>query len=173
MRYNEKLLELLARLTPKEWEGEVFRHMFASYPPERENTSGARWNLPEVPAIYTSLEKDVVLAEAEHQIAMQPIRPKAKRTVYKIAVRLSSVLNISDPGTLDLLSIDANALKGPDLRACQMVGSCVERLGHDGLIVPSARANGLNLVIYPNKQVEGVYRFDVLEKEVIDPGWSW
>jgi RES domain-containing protein len=54
--------------------------MFGDYPPDAENTRGARWNPPGVAAIYTSLARDGALAEAEYQIAVQPIRPRARRT---------------------------------------------------------------------------------------------
>jgi RES domain-containing protein len=70
--------------------------MFADYPPDRENTLGARWNPPGVPAIYTSLSRDGVVAEAEYQLSMEPLRPKVRRTVYELSVRLSSVLDIND-----------------------------------------------------------------------------
>lgn len=147
--------------------------MFADIPPERENTTGARWNLPEVPAIYTSLGKDVVIAEANYQISMQSRRPKARRTVYKIAVRLKSTLDISDPKIMDSLSLSSDILESMHFQRCQYIGSGVEHLGHDGLIVPSARARGLNLVIYPNQAVEDNYRFEVIDVDVIDPGMRW
>jgi len=51
--------------------------------------------------------------------------------------------------------------------ACQMIGGAVEWLGHDGLLVPSARSEGTNLVIFPNKQTPD-YRFEILESENID-----
>lgn len=156
-----------------QWEGEVFRHMFADIPPERENTSGARWNLPEVPAIYTSLSKDVVIAESEHQIAMQPRRPRARRTVYKVAVRLRNVIDVSTPAALASLKLNNELLGGMDPRTCQLIGSSAEHLGHDGLIVPSARAKGLNLVIYPNQTIEAHYRFEVTDIDVVDAGLQW
>jgi len=173
VQYDDKLLEAISRLRPEKWEGEVFRHMFANYSPENENTSGARWNVPEVPAIYTCLSREVVLAEAEYQIRMQPHRPRARRTVYKIGVRLNSVIDISDVNIMRLLSLTADALADEDLQHCQKVGSSVERLGHDGLLVPSARAKGTNLVIFPNRTVEGAYRFEVIDAEVVDPGMRW
>ena len=151
----------------------MFRHMFANYSPDKENMSGARWNAPEVPAIYTCLSREVVLAEAEHQIRMQPHRPRARRTVYKIKLRLNSVIDISDPDVMRSLSLTDDVVTDIDLQQCQKVGGSVERLGHDGLLVPSARATGTNLVIFPNQTVESVYRFDVIGAEVVDPGMHW
>ena len=39
-------------------------------------------------------------------------------------------------------------------------------LGNDGLLVPSARADGVNLVIFPNQQ-RADYEFRVLTSEAI------
>jgi RES domain-containing protein len=141
--------------------------MFANLPPERENTSGARWNPPEVPAIYASLSREGALAEAEYQIAMEPRRPRARRTVYCIEVGLASVLDLSGPEALARLGVDRDALAGLDHAACQEIGGAVERLEHDGMIVPSARSSSLNLIIFPNRQTAS-YRFEVLDSEVID-----
>lgn len=173
MATDEQIFEALAQVPTEAWEGEVFRHMFASFPPEKENSSGARWNPPETPAIYTSLTRETALAESEYQIGAQPRRPKAKRTLYKIAIHLSSVLNISGEQVLRSLSLKTTDLTDIDFRVCQAIGGAVERLGHDGLLVPSARARGHNLVIFPNRQKQGSYRFEVISQEVIDPGESW
>jgi RES domain-containing protein len=77
--YPPELLDRLQAITPTPWSGQAFRHMFGDYPPDAENTRGARWNPQGVAAIYTSLTRDGALAEAEHQIAVQPIPPRARR----------------------------------------------------------------------------------------------
>ena len=79
MFYDHELLDALQSLGSVVWQGLVYRHMFANYPPHLENRRGARWNPPDVPAIYTSLERQTVLAEAEHHIASQPLLPRAAR----------------------------------------------------------------------------------------------
>jgi RES domain-containing protein len=170
VNYDRNLLQALARITPSPWRGKVYRHMFADYPPERENTLGARWNPPQVPAIYTSLSRDGVLAEAEYQISTEPLRPQVKRTVYQLSVRLSSVLDISQPGVLAAVGLAPRHLAQPDQANCQMVGGAAEYLEHDGLLVPSARlAGAVHLIIYPNRQ-SGDYEIRVEGKEVIfDP----
>ncbi|MGO9320726.1 MAG: RES domain-containing protein [Solirubrobacteraceae bacterium] len=73
MVYPPELLDRLQAIAPGSWAGQAFRHMFGDYPPDAENTRGARWNPPSVAAIYTSLAREGALAEAEHQIAVQPV----------------------------------------------------------------------------------------------------
>ena len=152
------------------WRGQVYRHMFASYPPDRENRLGARWNPPDVPAIYTSLSRDAVLAEVEYQLSMEPTRPSVTRTLYQLDVSLSSVLDLTAPQTLASVGLSAADLAAVEHAKCQVVGGAVEYMAHDGLLVPSARhREGKNLVIYPNRQTED-YRFEVLEHVVLfDP----
>src|SRR5262245_40629402 len=135
MIYPPGLLDILQELAPGAWEGEVFRHMFADYPPERSNTRGARWNPAPIAAIYCSLERETALAEAEYQLSLQPIRPRAKRTLYQIKVRLERVLDLRPPQLLEKLGITLNRLGDIDVSACQRVGGAVAWLGYDGLLV--------------------------------------
>lgn len=169
MIYDRELLQRLDRFAAAPWRGIVFRHMFGDYPPDSENTRGARWNPPETPAIYTSLTRDVALAEAEFQIGLQPVRPRAKRTIHQIGVALNAVVDLSDQGALAELGIAEAELVSLDYVACQRVGGAIEWLEHDGLVVPSGRARGTNLIIFPNRQREG-YGFRVMSSEVIDAG---
>jgi hypothetical protein len=69
MIYEPQFLDFLQEQEGGNWDGEVFRHMFADYPPHRENTGGARWNPSGVAAIYTSLKRATALAESEYQIS--------------------------------------------------------------------------------------------------------
>jgi RES domain-containing protein len=162
--FDRETIQALEQFTPAPWEGIVFRHMFASFPPERENVRGARWNPPEIPAIYTSLARDIAIAEADYYINLQPIRPTARRFVYQIEVVLNSVLDLSDSSILAGLWVNEESLASIDHSNCQGIGGAVEWLGHDGLLVPSARAEGVNLVIFPNRKKPN-YRFDVLDSE--------
>jgi len=150
--YDRELLDALQSLGSAVWQGLVYRHMFANYPPLLENRRGARWNPPDVPAIYTSLERQTVLAEAEHHIASQPLLPRAARTVYTIRASLSSVLDLRDPERLARVGLQLQSLADTNWSRCQLVGGATEFLGHDGLLIPSARAQGTNLVIFPNRR---------------------
>jgi len=170
MNDNGDVLRAIAEISSSPWHGIVYRHMFADYGPDRENTLGARWNPAGVPAIYTSLSREAVLAEVEHQLRMEPLRPSVRRTLYRIEITLSSVIDLSSWSILEKLGLSPEGFAGIDHAACQKIGGAVENLEHDGLFVPSARlTGGTNLVIYPNRQTPR-YRFRVIDSEIIfDP----
>jgi RES domain-containing protein len=166
MIYPPEMLDTLQSAAVSSWEGTVYRHMFGAYPPARSNTTGARWNAPLLAAIYTSLERETALAEAEYAIASQPLRPKAKRMLYTIRVALQNVIDLTAPDLLPQLGITADVLSAVDQSLCRFIGGAVTWLGHDGLFVPSARwAGGTNLVIYQQDPSSDV--FEVVAEEVI------
>jgi RES domain-containing protein len=169
VEHDRRVIEALAQIHPDRWHGVVYRHMFARLPPDRENTLGARWNPPEVPAIYTSLSRQGALAEAEYQMEMEPLRPRARRSIYRIELQLASVIDLSAEMSLRELGLDLADLASLSHVACQRIGGAVEYLEHDGMIVPSARSASMNLVIFPNRQTPS-YRFKVLDFETLyDP----
>ena len=160
------MLDRLQSVEPQSWEGVAFRHMWLDYRPDRENTRGARWNPPDVRAIYLSLSRKGVLAEAEHQIAMQPVPPRGRRTVYKVQIAPSAALDLTHDAVLSELGIGHEELAADDMGACQEVGGAAAWLEADGILVPSARAEAVNLVIYPSNASPD-YSFDVLDEDVI------
>ena len=166
---SAKLPERLKALPFGSWQDTAFRHMFGSYPPDRENTSGARWNPAGVAAIYASLTREGALAEAEYQLAVQPIRPRARRSIYELAVELSSVLDLTDRMLLAGLGVDEYGLRAEDMLACREVGGAAASLSCDGILVPSARSEAINLVIFAANLGDGTH-FDVQAREELADG---
>lgn len=160
------LLKALEAIDDRLWEGFLWRHMFADNPPSRFNDKGARWNPPGVPAIYCSLDRATARAEGDYAVSVQSLKPAAKRTIYKLRVTLKRVLDLSPPAILGELSLREGELSGTDHTACRMIGEAVEWLEHDGMIVPSARSSGRNLVIFPRRR-SAEADFEVVGSEVI------
>jgi RES domain-containing protein len=139
----------------------AWRHMFGSHLPDQENNRGARWNPPGVAAIYLSHDRPGAIAEGDHVIAIQPLRPRARRKLYAVTLTLEKVIDISAPADLARMGLTADDIASDDLTACQEVGAAVDWLAYDGLIVPSARSPSLNLVIYPaHRAPHAVFEFD-------------
>jgi RES domain-containing protein len=159
--------DILARLPARTWDGVVYRMMLADYPPERENIVGARWNPPGIGAIYTSESADVAIAEVTHHLQQQPrpVRRDLKKTLYEIKVTLAAVVDLEDViPHLERAGIPHHLLVGNDVSTSQAIGKTVTWLDRDGLLVPSARARGKNLVIYPAYAKNGSYQFEVLSQ---------
>lgn len=162
--------EIIEALPAREWTGTVYRVMFLNYPPDRENTVGARWNPPEVAAIYTSTIAETAIAEINYHMSVQPrpFRPDLKRTLYEIQVHLDAVvdLNAAIPD-LEAAGFSKDKLFANDMTASQAIGRTVTWFDRDGLLVPSARGKGPNLVIYPTWARNESYRFDVMSRREI------
>lgn len=160
------MLDILQSAVVSAWDGTVYRHMFGSHSPARNNTEGARWNVPGLATIYTSCERETALAEAEYSISMQPLRPRAKRTLFTIHVSLKSVVDLTAVDLLPRLGIADDVLSNLDHSPCRTIGAAVNWLGHDGLLVPSARRrSGTNLVIF--QQDLATSAFEVTDEETI------
>jgi RES domain-containing protein len=145
--YDPTLLDALEGLPAAAWQGRVWRHMFNDYTPDRVNTSGARWNPPGVGAIYTALERSTALAEGQHAIDVQPRRTYAKRVMYEVQVAVADVVDLTTAAALAAVGLTPDDLQADVPNACQRVGGAAAWLERDGLLVPSARADGANLVI--------------------------
>lgn len=145
--YDPALLDALEELPATRWQGRVWRHMFNDYTPDRVNTSGARWNPSGVGAIYTALERSTALAEGQHTIDVQPRRTYAKRVLYEVEVAIADVVDLTTPAALSAVGLSLDDLQGDVPNACQRVGGAAAWLERGALLVPSARADGANLVI--------------------------
>lgn len=155
---DEQLADILESLGTASWEGSVWRHMFADIPPSKSNVRGARWNPPGVEAIYASLDEPTVLAEAEYAMQVQPVPSRAPRRLYQLQVRLSNILDLTASATLARLGLSATAIGDIDVSRTQQVGGTSAWLGRDGILVPSARYSGTNLVIFPtNRDEEAIF----------------
>jgi RES domain-containing protein len=170
--YDPEVVEILESITPRAWKGVVFRHMFGDFLPDRENISGARWNPQGTPAIYTSLTRKLVIAEGDYQFNSQNPPPTVDRKIYRIELSLQKVLDLTSWPLLERLGIIRASYGEIEPTRCKEVGGAVEWLYHDGLIVPSARAKGNNLVVYPNQQSAG-YRFKILDVSVLGTDGAW
>jgi RES domain-containing protein len=167
VNHDPEVIRKLESLPVKGWEGTVYRHVLGKLKPDRENTRGARWNPPETSAIYCSVARETALAEGEHNIALQPVRPTAARQLYKVNVRLARVIDLSSWESLTLFGINEENFAEEEFELTQTVGGAVERLHCDGMLVPSARHGGTNLVIFPRQALIPDF-FDPIGVEVIN-----
>jgi RES domain-containing protein len=149
--HDPELLDALERLGTENLQDViVWRHMFNDNPPELSNTRGARWNPAGLAAIYTSENRETAIAEGQHAIDIQPLRPRARRYVYELRMTATKVLRIGE-ADLSSLGLTKDDLESDDFEACQRVGAHAAFLEYDAIVVPSARDEGKNVVIFVNE----------------------
>lgn len=153
MVHDPALLDALEHLETKAWKGRVFRHMVGSAPAERANRGGARWNPPEVAALYTSTTAETAKAEGDYLISSQSVPPRAPRTIYELEVAITNLLDLTNDTDLAAVGLEEDDLDAIPWESCQRIGGAVAWLEHDGLLVPSVRdSGGKNLVIFTSNQ---------------------
>jgi RES domain-containing protein len=146
--FDQAILNALDEMDASPWEGHAWRHVFNDNPPANPNTGGARWNPRDVPAIYTALDRDGAVAEGDHLIAVQSVpRMRARRNLYEMRIRVNQLVDLTRPGSLELLGLTTADVESDDWTKCQSIGGCAAWLGYGGLLVPSARFDGSNLVV--------------------------
>lgn len=151
-----------------EWSGTAYRQVFEGTDVLRANIRGGRWNPPEVEAVYCSLDSRTATAEVDHLIARQPVPIRTPRVTHILSVALASVADLRDLATLESSGITSGAMMGEDLSVPQLVGGAVHWLQCAGMLVPSSRSHGDNLVIFVNN-MDLTDTIDPVSEEVYSP----
>ncbi|MFV1989737.1 MAG: RES family NAD+ phosphorylase [Acidimicrobiales bacterium] len=148
--FEPELLDALEEAAVDDWQHDVWRQVLEGTPPLRTNNRGGRWNPPDCETLYASLEAEVAAAEIAYLLAQQPIPINRELVTYGLHVHLTRVVDLSQDAALGHLGLSTDDLESDDMVACQRIGDAAAWLGFGGLLVPSVRADGVNLVIFVN-----------------------
>lgn len=99
--------------------------------------------------LYTSLEREGALAEVSFhwsQLTPPPSKPVA---LHRIAVRVNGVLQLTESDLVEL-GVERSRLATINYDRTQAIGAAAAFLGNNGLIVPSARWQCDNLILFTN-----------------------
>jgi RES domain-containing protein len=161
------LLDALEECEVSDWHTTAWRHVFEGTRPLRPNERGARWNPPGTEALYCSLDADTAIAEIDHLIALQPVPITKQRITYELDITIDKVIDLSTTEALRSVGLSMSDLIADAYGECATVGAAAAWLGYSAMIVPSARGEANNLVVFatnldPDDSIEIVKeeRFD-------------
>jgi hypothetical protein len=97
--------------------------------------------------LYTSLEREGALAEISYYWAQLTPRPSKPIVVHRLTVVATRTLNLVRTD-LERFGVDMARFSERDYSRTQQIGGACAFLGYDGLMVPSARWDCENLVIF-------------------------
>ena len=108
-----------------------------------------RWSPGHFDVLYTSLEPDGARAEIYFHLSRQPVFPSGLRYwLYELKVRTRETLRLANMDALLRLGVEEARYRENLYDRTQAISDAAQFMGFDGLIVPNARWNCLNLVLF-------------------------
>ena len=146
------LLDALDGCPREEFDGTAWRIVREGRDPLLGSASGARWDPGTFDVLYTALAREGALAEIHFHLSRQPVFPsKIRFHLYELLVRTEGLLRLPDMKALERLGIDREKYADLLYARTQEIGDAAQFLGFAGMIVPSARWSGLNLVLFTDR----------------------
>lgn len=148
--HDRILLDALEAPDPEPFQGSVWRVTRKGREPLRGAAAHGRWSPSgEFEVLYTSLTRDGALAGIGHRLSLEPVWPsRIEHQIHEIGVAAERVLHFADVAALVPLGIDSARYRSFDYSASQAIAAAANFLGFDGLIVPNARFDCANLVVF-------------------------
>jgi len=150
--HDPTLVDQLSGYRSQPFDDSVFRATRLNSDPLAFSTRGGRWAPDaQVSVLYTSLAENGALAEISYhwsQLTPLPTKPVA---LHRLRVRANRVLQLTEDD-LVRLGVDLTRFGELNYDRTREIGAIVSFLGHDGLLVPSARWECKNLVLFSDNQ---------------------
>jgi hypothetical protein len=148
--HDRVVLDALDALLREPFRGSVWRVTRQGREPLRGAAANGRWSLSgEFEVLYTSLEREGALAEIGYRLSLEPVWPsRIEHEVHAIEVAAERTLRFANTASLAPLGVDVARYRAFDYTATQAIAAAAHFLEFDGLIVPNARFDCANLVIF-------------------------
>ena len=151
--HDRLILDALESLDFEPFTGRVWRVTRREREPLRGAAAHGRWSPSgEFEVLYTSLVREGALAEIGYRLSLQPVWPsRIEHEVHHIEVAAERTLRFADTASLAPLGVDVARYRSFEYAATQAIAAAANFLGFDGLIVPNARYDCTNLVIFTER----------------------
>ena len=151
--HERAILDLLETRSAEAVTATAWRVARKGRDPLRGAVANGRWNaVGEFEALYTSLAREGAIAEVGYRLSLEPVWPsRIAHEVHTLAVRTARTLRFSSREELQPFGVDISRYESFDYGATQAIAAAAHFLEFDGLIVPSARYECLNLVLFSDR----------------------
>ncbi|MEE9302243.1 MAG: RES family NAD+ phosphorylase [Thiotrichaceae bacterium] len=167
--HDRELLDFLDALEPEIYTGTVWRTTWKGRDPLLGSRGGGRWSPDnEFEVLYTSLKKNVSLAELYHHLSTAPVFSSRVVVISQLRVESARVLNINAE---KLMSLGVTKTSAADYQRSQAIGAAANFLGYQGVLVPSVRRDGVNLVFFTERLDVNVLAIAKDAEEINWPAW--
>lgn len=166
---DHRLLDALGNLTVTAFSGSAWRVVRKDRDPMQPSSVQGRWNPGTFDVLYASMDRDGACAEVYFHLSRQPVFPsQLQYSLFEFEVRTRETLRLASVDELVALGVEEDRYTEILYERTQEIGDAAHFMGFDGLIVPSARWNCLNLVLF----TDALEPNDVTAQEVSDLNWD-
>jgi RES domain-containing protein len=157
---DNALIDAIEALPETEFDDIVWQIVRGDRDPLRGSAPGGRWDDGTFDVLYTSMASDGAVAELHYHLSRgQSVFPsKMQFRRFEIRVKLSRSLRLADMTALQGLGLDSaryGAMKYDEKQEeyprTQEIAEIAHFLNFDGLVVPSARWDCRNVVIFTGR----------------------
>lgn len=175
-RRDNALIDALEAIEPVAFSGPAWRLVRDGRDPLQCSASGGRWDDGSFDVLYTSMSQSGALEEMRfHLMRGQPVIPsRVKYRMFQVDLALERALQFRDLAALGEVGLKTESFgrlsyqqKNDEYPRTQEIGEVAHFLDFDGLIVPSARSNANNLVVFCDK-VETLHESVSNDHDVVD-----
>jgi RES domain-containing protein len=153
---DDRLLDAIGALPTETFSGSAWRVAREGRDPTQCSAVGGRWDDRTFDVLYTSTKADGAIAEMYFHVSRGlPVIPSLVRYhLHELRIRLAKCLKLTldDVQTLGLRTAIFGQLsyfeREQEYPRTQEIAEVAYFLGRDGLIVPSARSNHDNLIVF-------------------------
>ena len=137
------------------FEGTIYRSVNKNIDPLEMSdytiNSNHRYTEPGMPGLYFSSGEKIVKAE----LGNYGVDDLSNRTMYSYDVKLTNMLDVSNPAVRADLNVTLDSIVGEDYKVTQAIGRYAYENGYNGIIAPSARADGgVNVILFSGSGVK-------------------
>lgn len=153
---DPELLEPLQQMPTRQLQSKLWRIARAGRDPLLATSPKGRWDDGSFDVVYTALDADTARAELHwHVTRGQPVFPSTLQlNLHELELRAESAIAFQSMSDLEPFGVVPHRFGSLDYAklqeeysVTQRIGEAAHFLGHDAIVVPSARWPGQNLVV--------------------------
>lgn len=154
---DSALLDAVERLKQAPFSDTVWRCVREGREPTACWRAGGRWDDRSFDVLYTSLAREGAIEERRfHLVRGQPFPPsKVRYVLFELHVHLAAAISFNDLEALQSIGMDTNGYgmasyvdKEIEYPRSQEIAEACFFLGADGILIPSARHECQNLIVF-------------------------
>ena len=147
---DDRLLDVVGAFEGQPFDGTMWRVVRTGRDVLDGSRGSGRWNTSEMSVLYGAAEQNGAIAEINFHLNLgQSVFPSRMRhDLFELAVKARRTLMLADMEQLKRLGVDDSRYRELLYIRTQEIGAAAAFLGFDGLIVPSARWNCQNIILF-------------------------